>query len=278
MNFICKCLNRLGILKFFCVIAVLKLGESKFKIPIIKGMGFANLYKSEIWMVDLLQKLLPLKKGGFLDIGVNLGQTLLKLRSVNGEIDYVGFEPNPSCVYYVEQLINENNFINTTVIPVGILDRNGISRIDLYSPDELDSCASMVENFRPDQRIYKTKFVPIVDFESIRNVINMKGVAVIKIDVEGAEYEVLNSMLPFIKEYKPSIIIEVLPVYNDSNISRFDRQIKIEKFMTELNYNIYRINKTDKDKFISLDRIIHIGIHSDMSKCDYVFCHEQLVL
>lgn len=271
MNFICKCLNRLGVLKYFCLVAVTEYGENNFKIPIIKGMGFSNLYLTEIWMIELLQKLLPQGKGVFIDVGVNLGQTLLKLKSVNNDIDYVGFEPNSTCAFYVDQLINENNFSNTKVIPVGILDRNGISRIDFYGQNETDSSASMIESFRPDQSVQKTKYVPVVDFESIRSIISLNNVSIIKIDVEGAEYEVLKSMVPIISEYRPSILIEILPVYNDTNVLRLDRQNNIEKMMIDLNYYIYRIIKSDKDYFVSMVLILEIGIHSDLSQCDYLF-------
>ena len=42
---------------------------------------------------------------GFIDVGVNVGQTLLKLKSISSEINYLGFEPNPNCVNYLKNLI-----------------------------------------------------------------------------------------------------------------------------------------------------------------------------
>jgi len=50
-------------------------------------------------MIDLLKKILLLKDGVFIDIGMNLGQTLIKLKCVDPNIRYFGFEPNPGCVY-----------------------------------------------------------------------------------------------------------------------------------------------------------------------------------
>ena len=49
-------------------------------------------------MIDILKIVLPIENKKFIDVGVNIGQTLLKLKSVSSEIDYIGFEPNPICV------------------------------------------------------------------------------------------------------------------------------------------------------------------------------------
>lgn len=38
---------------------------------------------TEMWMVEVLKHLLLLKPGTFIDIGANIGQTLLKLRAVS---------------------------------------------------------------------------------------------------------------------------------------------------------------------------------------------------
>ena len=54
----------------------------------------------------MLENLLKKKNGAYLDIGVNIGQTLMKLKSVNPKIEYIGFEPNATCVHYVNKLID----------------------------------------------------------------------------------------------------------------------------------------------------------------------------
>ena len=38
---------------------------------------------AEPWVVDLLARLLPAKAGAFLDVGVNLGQTLLAVKAAD---------------------------------------------------------------------------------------------------------------------------------------------------------------------------------------------------
>ncbi len=122
-------------------------------------MGYENIRQWELWMCHLLKKILPLKEGIFIDVGVNIGQTLLKLRSVDSSREYIGFEPNPHCVYYVEALIKENGFLNGRLIPVGLLDRDAVLELNLYSDGNTDSQASMVAELRQD-KIYRKIFVP----------------------------------------------------------------------------------------------------------------------
>jgi len=95
-----------------------------------------------------------------------------------------------------------------------------------------------------------------------------RKIDLIKIDVEGAELEVLQSLETIIKIATPFILMEILPVYNTENRYRIDRQEKIEILLSQLDYSIYRIIKS---KSISFERIESIEVHSDIDKCDYIF-------
>jgi hypothetical protein len=91
-------LRKLRILKYLNINGNISLNGKLFKIPILEEIGFSNLFISEPWMIDLLKIILPIEKERFIDVGVNIGQTLLKLRSISDNIDYIGFEPNPVCI------------------------------------------------------------------------------------------------------------------------------------------------------------------------------------
>lgn len=51
------------------------------------------------WKIDLFKRILSVKKGDFIDIGVNVGQTLLNINSIDINSGYIGFEPNSNCVF-----------------------------------------------------------------------------------------------------------------------------------------------------------------------------------
>jgi hypothetical protein len=80
---------------------------------------------SEPWMVELLVHLLPVRAGVFCDCGVNIGQTLISVKAAEPARRYIGFEPNPECVAYVEKLIELNRLSNVLIVPVGLAGAPG---------------------------------------------------------------------------------------------------------------------------------------------------------
>lgn len=269
-HFLARFLRKLGILNRFNLIDTVNFNGRDIKVPIINGIGFGNLNSHEPWMMDILMELTKARKGVFMDIGVNIGQTLMKIKSLDESIRYIGFEPNPLCVFYANDLVRVNKFENVTIIPAGIFNRNDILKLNFNNSDATDSSASLIENFRPDTPVFDTHYVPVVDISVIFSKLDIDAISIIKIDVEGAELEVLESLRPIIIVYKPTLLLEILPVYSEDNIMRKERQEKIEKLVSEMEYMFHRILRTPDDHYRGLQQIDSIGIHSDMSQCDYV--------
>jgi FkbM family methyltransferase len=267
--FLIRLLNKIKLLKYFNLSGKLVLNKIEFKIPIIERTGFENLFISEPWMIDLLKIVLKNDDQYFVDVGVNVGQTLLKLKSVSGKIKYIGFEPNPLCVFYVNKLIKENKFENCQLIPTGVSDSTELGVLNFFNNSTTDSSASIISNFRVNQNIVRREYIPIFQIDEIKNKIDLKNISVLKVDVEGAELQVLKSFHSLIKQCRPIILIEILPTYNESNSSRIERQNEIVQIVTNLNYSIYRVIKKQY-KFIQLLKISTIEIHSDLNQCEYV--------
>ena len=227
-------------------------------------------------MCNLIRKLLSLKKGVFIDVGINIGQTLIKLKTVDKNIEYIGFEPNPKCVYYANELVKQNDFEHCSIIPVGIFNENKVLQLSLFSENDTDPAASVIDNFRPGEKVFKKIFVPVFDFAGLDIALEIKDIAVVKIDVEGAELEVLQSMQETINRMRPFIIIEILPCYNTENFGRIQRQQAIENLLHDINYKIIRIIKGDKNTAISYLPLAEIEIHGKIELCDYVLIPEEL--
>lgn len=264
-----KILNRLKIISFFNLKSTILLNKKRFKIPIIQGIGYTNLNVSEPWMTELLNIILPVGDKKFVDVGVNIGQTLLKLKSVGSDIKYIGFEPNVNCIHYVDKLIHENDFQNITIVPIGISSETTLGELNFYFDTSIDSSASMLSDFRPNQKIVKKKFIPLFDINKIKRIIDLTDISILKIDVEGAELEVLKSFKDIICENAPIILIEILPVYNIENDFRLKRQNDIQNLIKGTNYSIFRVIK-NAEILDDLIEIKEIGIHSDLNQCEYV--------
>ena len=231
---------------------------------------------SEPWMFDLLQKLLPLRKGVFIDIGVNTGQTLIKLKAVQDDREWVGFEPNPKCVYYVSELIKANQFRHCRLIPVGIFSREAILELEFYSDSDTDQAASVIENFRPGEKVFERVFIPVSSFERVNLLLGLQEIGIIKIDVEGAETEVMDSLRDALRKLRPLVMMEILPCYTSDNETRIGRQSQIEEMLRLLEYRIFRVMKPDGIKLEGLAPIAEIGIHGDLNMCEYVMAPAEI--
>ena len=253
-------------------ISTVRINNVSVLIPRIYGI---TCQSSEPWMVDLLLWLLRRRTGTFLDIGVNLGQTLIKVKAIDPERKYIGFEPNSTCVFYVQNLIRLNGFKNCTVVPVGLFNCDAIQELNLYSEDQADSAASIIKEYRPWNKIYFKTFVPMFCFTQVEKIITTGVVSIIKIDVEGSELEVVESLAEVIARDRPIMLVEVLPVYSIHNVLRKNRQEELERIVAAVGYVMWRVVKTGSGKFAGIKKIETIGIHSDLSQCDYLFMPED---
>lgn len=261
-------MRKLRLLKFFSGRYNLTLCDKKFIIPVLKGIGMDHFHPSEPWMTACIEQLLPLKSGSFVDVGVNIGQTLLKLRSI-GECDYIGFEPNLNCVDYVHALIQENKLQHVTLIPFGISDRNQDATLHTYSDQSTDSSASLLEDFRPESKVIHATQVELIGPESLSSYFHNQ-VAIVKIDVEGFEWYVISGLEQIIEQYRPFLLVEILPVYDTQRQDRLERQENIERFLKQHTYVLFLIFKNEDGSLKELSRIEKIGIHGDLHHCDYL--------
>lgn len=225
----------------------------------------------EPWMYDLLSRLLPEKPGAFLDVGVNLGQTLIAVKACEPDRHYVGLEPNPHCVAYAEQLIRMNGLADCLIVPVGLGAEAGLRRLQLYA-GSFDPSASLVENFRPEHAIHSLKIVPVFSFPALEQALRLSALGVVKIDVEGGEAEILCSMREALQRDKPWLIVEILPCWNAEHVERIERQQTIEQLLDDIGYIKLRILRGPDGHLQHLSPVARIGIHENLDWSDYLLC------
>lgn len=263
--YIIRLLDKLRILKLVNFRVAVDISKKKYYIP-FRGskMGTENLLIAEAWFFSIYNKLRPQINVDyhFIDIGMNIGQTLLKVRSMDQHIPYIGFEPNPVCVSYLYKLIQLNQIENVRIMPVGLGRQSEI--LTLYADNEFASGASVIKGFRKNQKIKYEYNIPVFSGDEILN--NLK-IGLIKIDVEGFELDVLKGLLNSIKFNRPFVLCEILPNYNNRDSERYARQLELESLLKSNDYSIGRIEEKSA-KCILLNSI---DIFDSMEESNYIF-------
>jgi FkbM family methyltransferase len=241
----------------------LLIGDQSFRM---KGY-FPNKFALEQdWhepnLIPVIRRLLANHPGAFVDIGTNVGQTLCKVLAIDRNRRYFGFEPLIACCFYLDQFIKENRITTAQVFPVALAESTGFA--SLYTSGDADSMASLDDtSLRPTEFEHTTVIVPT--FRGDEALRGLDSISVIKIDVEGAELNVLRGLADIMGRLKPAVIFEVLPNFKGDQRTMLDRSVAdvhneraktIFALFAGLGYSIHQIDEegqTNQIQAFSLD-------------------------
>lgn len=247
-------------LSFFNIHIILKLNKKKITIPIRGAIGtnLLSIKKHETFMNPLIKEIYT-DKGIFLDVGMNLGQTLLKFKTLFPDSQYLGVEPNPNCVSYVNYLIESNKFKNCKILSAGLANNNSVKQLLFRNKTRIsnDSEASIIADYRPTTKEEIDMYMSFIKLDLFDDLKNIK-VELIKMDVEGAEILALEGMKEKLQNDRSNIIIEILPALRGNTQLRKKFNNEINKFLVRLNYNIFEIKEGhysfDLEKLLSIPK------------------------
>lgn len=160
----------------------------------------------EIW----LHEYYPRSGRLFLDIGANVGQWTKPL-SVSYE-RVIALEPDPRACAQLEQNLPENVW----VIRKAAWSTAGLRTLNTFASTRHGSIVreSADQQTGPRQGDLQVETVTV-------DSLNPEGVDFIKIDTEGAEYEILKGAMQTLKRFRPRLLIEVHSKENGELIPQF---------------------------------------------------------
>ena len=220
------------------------------------------------------------KKGVFIDVGANTGQTLRKLLSIDPERAYVGFEPQIDCSFYISQFIMENGLAAHTILPIGLSNRSGILPL-LKRTGRSDQTASTIEGFRPAEFYTARDFIYVAQGDDITSGMNLDEISTIKIDVEGGELEVIKGFRRTLLDKSPFLFFEVLNNFLAATGKELDettrafreaRNVELMQFLHGAGYEVFNIRPDDK--LVEISEFVP-GRTGDLSVIDYVAIHHS---
>jgi len=197
------------------------------------------------WENELSQQLIKTLKAGdtFLDIGANIGyHSLLIVSILKREITVHAFEPIPVLFKQFEQSIQKNNFTNLTLHNFGLGDIN--EDVTIFLRDENMGGSSLFEYKNLDVvRSSQTDTISLKTLDSVFN--NNDKVDVIKIDVEGYEFEALKGGENTLKKNSPIIFMEFSPVMYEEDYT--GKTKKFISYLKDLGYLFFTLDEAKID-------------------------------
>jgi FkbM family methyltransferase len=281
-NLLYRALRRLRLQSLFNWNA--RLSDSGVAVPLLGDpLGYGLMLYGASWKPDAFRRLarcFPFRT--ILDVGANEGQTILDL--VRADLPphrIIAFEPNPACSYYLGKLLRLNGWANVQLLPVALSDSARCLVLELAF--ENDAGATVVPSLRPGIPIAERVVVPCYSLDGLvaSGTVTLELPLLMKIDVEGAELEVLRGSKNVLQRLRPLVFCEVLWAHCEQRVDFMQaRNSELYSLLRNNNYDLYRfVLAQDQRAVRGLEELCEfpIGIysHQNAHQCDYLFAPRE---
>ena len=149
------------------------------------------------------------------DVGANLGLMAIPVLHSCGSCRVVSFEPSPNSLAFLRQTINGASFADRWVlIEKALSEEPGELEFTVGTPED-----SLFEGFKSGDRITAARTIPVTvsTLDDEWRALGRPRVSAVKIDVEGAEHQVLDGGRELLAEQRPAILLE----WHEAYLKRF---------------------------------------------------------
>jgi len=140
------------------------------------------------------------KRHDYLDIGAWIGPTVLygarKARHV------WCFEPDPSAFRALAWNLELNDLGNVSAFPVALSQGFGVARMASFGGERGDSMTSLLNAGGAAGVDALT-----IGWEAFAGAVDLSAVSLVKMDIEGAEFDVLPTLIPWLKAQRPALYL-----------------------------------------------------------------------
>jgi FkbM family methyltransferase len=150
-----------------------------------------------------------------LELGANIGYYTVQGGRAAPNAHYTAVEPHPGCVATCRRNVQVNGLSNVDVIEAAAVAHTESGRVTLRLPGGKDHYTEApstgfvgrneVHHADADDPSYGEVVVPAVELRSL-----MAGVDLLKLDVEGQEFDLLSSITDELGSRRPTIFLELL--------------------------------------------------------------------
>lgn len=149
------------------------------------------------------------KDHDYLDIGAWIGPTVLygarKARHV------WCFEPDPVAFRHLAWNIELNTLTNVSAFSAALSDQVGVARMASFGGEAGDSMTSLLNADGKGGNDVLT-----LGWDHFANAVDLSGVSLVKMDIEGAEFSVLPTLIPWLKQHRPALFLSTHAPFLDA--------------------------------------------------------------
>jgi FkbM family methyltransferase len=223
----------------------------KIRFPRNVGVGIcSNIYWNgvngfEPYTWNVIKHFLP-RSSIFIDIGSNIGLYSVLAKKINPALEVQSYEPIPSIYRKSIAFHAENSVSAANVINAAISDEDGEATIFLPIVDggmEEETTGTLRKDSWQHSKAHETYVVSTRKLDSV--LLGKDARALIKIDVEDYEANVLKGAAKVLRTVKPIIVCEILPRAH-GNQQTFD-------ILQENDYLLFGISASGLMRFAKLD-------------------------
>jgi FkbM family methyltransferase len=162
------------------------------------------------------------------DLGGNIGTYSLLFNSLNKDLDYAGyiFEPHPGNIKILKNNLLLNNVTKFTVIKKAIAGENGLLKFDV---------SGGFDSFKIDNKSKNYIEVDAVKMSDFCKFNNIKQIDLLKMDIEGGEYDILANDFEFLSNHVKIIMLEYHNLDQDRNYEYILKKLE-ESFIVNVEH------------------------------------------
>lgn len=182
----------------------------------------------------------------YLDIGAWIGPTVLfgarRARHV------WCFEPDPEAYRHLAWNIALNDLRNVSAFGAALSQGVGVARMGSFGGEAGDSMTSLLSDDATSGSDALT-----IGWEDFAGAVDLSGVSLVKIDIEGAEFDVLPTLLPWLKAQRPALWLSTHAPFLDADTRLARMQALAESLSFYDTWKDDRLAPTGPEHMVSTD-------------------------